>query len=233
MRIHQHDWWYCCITHWRKILNANTSSPELKALLGATIETLINQLVSLDKHSTQQLLDIEGKFITLEITDLEVKITFHIQTPRIHLMTEYSNQADTLIITNSKTISEMGLHQLTGKSTSLHGKLEITGDIETGQKFKSILDSLNIDWEEHLSHVTGDIIAHQLFRSLDKCKQWGKKSWEHFSQDSSAWLTDEKQLLPHQKEIERFSKQVNTVRNDVERIAARIQQYERQLHKLD
>ncbi len=228
MRIYQYDWWYCCLTHRRKILNVKTSSPELKALLGATVETLINQLVSLDEHSTQGLLEIEGKLITLEITDLEIEITFHIQTPRILLMTEYTPQADTLIITNSKTITEMGLHQVMGNSASLHGKLEITGDIETGQKFKSILDSLNIDWEEHLSHVTGDVIAHQLFRSLDKFTQWSKASWEHFSQDSSAWLTDEKQLLPHKNEIEYFSKQVNKVRNDVERIAARIQQYERQ-----
>ncbi len=207
--------------------------PELNALLGASLETLINKLISLDEETAQSLTEIEAKFITLEVSDLNLQLTFHIQTPRIRLMTEFCGQEDTLIITNSKTITEMGIQKFSEASTSLHGKLEIKGDIETGQKFKSILDSLNIDWEEHLSHLTGDVIAHQIFRTFSKLKTWGKESWEHLTQDSSAWITDEKKLSPHVHELDYFSRQVNKIRNDVERAAARLQLLERQLKKQD
>jgi len=211
-------------------LSAQSAAPELKVLIGAALENAINKLISLDEQTGQRLSEIDNRFISLEITDLDITLVFHIQAPKIRLMTEFF-EADTLITTNSKTITEMGLQKVTGDSPSLHGKLEITGNIEVGQSFKSILDSLNIDWEEHLSHIAGDVFAHQFFRAANKFSEWGKETWQHFTQDSSAWLTDEQQLSPHKQEIENFTKQVNKTRNDVERIAARIQRLQHHLEQ--
>ena len=211
-------------------MSAQSAAPELKVLIGAALENAINKLISLDEQTGQRLSEIDNRFISLEITDLDITLVFHIQAPKIRLMTEFF-EADTLITTNSKTITEMGLQKVTGDSPSLHGKLEITGNIEVGQSFKSILDSLNIDWEEHLSHIAGDVFAHQFFRAANKFSEWGKETWQHFTQDSSAWLTDEQQLSPHKQEIENFTKQVNKTRNDVERIAARIQRLQHYLEQ--
>lgn len=211
-------------------MSAQSAAPELKVLIGAALENAINKLISLDEQTGQRLSEIDNRFISLEITDLDITLVFHIQAPKIRLMTEFF-EADTLITTNSKTITEMGLQKVTGDSPSLHGKLEITGNIEVGQSFKSILDSLNIDWEEHLSHIAGDVFAHQFFRAANKFSEWGKETWQHFTQDSSAWLTDEQQLSPHKQEIENFTKQVNKTRNDVERIAARIQRLQHHLEQ--
>lgn len=211
----------------------SSPSPELKVLIGAALENAINKLILLDEQTGQRLSEIDGRFISLEITDLDLKLHFHIQAPKILLMTEFLGDADTVITTNSKTITEMGFQKLTGNETSLHGKLEITGNIEVGQSFKSVLDSLNIDWEEHLSHIAGDVVAHQFFRAAHKFSTWGKETWQHFTQDSSAWLTDEQQLSPHKQEIENFTRQVNKTRNDVERIAARIKRLQHHLEQQD
>ena len=213
-------------------MNARDASyPELKVLVGATIEGAINQFLSLDEHTQQKLAVIDGKFIRLVIADLELPLVFHIEAPAIRLMNEYSGEVDTTIKTDSSTLMEMGIQKLTREPGSLHGKIEITGDIETGQSFKSILDSVSIDWEEHMSHFTGDVVAHQFFRTLHKFKQWGRESWLQFSQDSAAWLTDEQQLSPHKHELSGFSQEVNKTRNDVERLAARIHQLQQQLEQ--
>ena len=101
--------------------------------------------------------------------------------------------------------------------------MEIIGDTETGQLFNQILQQLDIDWEEHLSHITGDVIAHQMGRGLRGLLRWGRQVEDSLLQDTAEYLEEEKQLVATKYEVEVFNHDVDVLRNDIERLQARVQ----------
>ena len=114
----------------------------------------------------------------------------------------------------------------TGK-TLFSGDVTITGDVETGQAFKAILDDMDIDWEEQLARLTGDVIAHQagnMARRTRRVLRHGKAALE---QDLGEYLREELRVLPARIEVENFSADVDRIRADTDRLAARIRRLQK------
>jgi ubiquinone biosynthesis protein UbiJ len=107
--------------------------------------------------------------------------------------------------------------------TLFSGEVEITGDIETGQAFRAILDGMDIDWEEQVSRVTGDVVAHQLGNLARKAGAWLRHGGQTLEQDIGEYLQEESRVLPSRIEIENFIADVGMTAMAVERLEARLQ----------
>ncbi|MGB5200150.1 MAG: sterol-binding protein, partial [Sedimenticolaceae bacterium] len=88
--------------------------------------------------------------------------------------------------------------------------------------FSEVLADLDIDWEEQLSRFTGDIAAHEIGRGVRAASREGARMRRSSEQILSEYLTEEARLLPHRFEVEDFIADVDTLRDDAERLAARI-----------
>jgi len=118
---------------------------------------------------------------------------------------------------------------MTQDSDALHqGRIDIQGDIGKAMLLQQAIRAIEIDWEEHLSSLIGDTPAHQLGRAQRGVHQWLQRALSGFAQDGSDYLQDETLLLAPVTEIQRFCRDVDTLRNDTERMQARIQR----LHQL-
>jgi ubiquinone biosynthesis protein UbiJ len=111
--------------------------------------------------------------------------------------------------------------------TLFSGDVDITGDVETGQAFKSILDEMDIDWEEQLSRVTGDVVAHQLGNLARRAGEWLRHGGTTLQQDIGEYLQEESRVLPSRIEIENFIADVGNTAMAVERLEARLQRLRR------
>jgi ubiquinone biosynthesis protein UbiJ len=102
------------------------------------------------------------------------------------------------------------------------GEVEIRGDVTVGQRFEAILRGIDIDWEEQLSRLVGDVAAHQVGKLVRDTMAWGAKSAETLGRDVSEYLQEESRHLPQRDEVDAFLTAVDDLRNDVERLGARI-----------
>ena len=102
------------------------------------------------------------------------------------------------------------------------GAVKIDGDTETGQAFQDLLADVDWDWEEQLSRVTGDVIAHQTGKLAKQAKQLLSDSRDTLAQDCSEYLQEEAQWLPTQIEVDYFLADVDRLRDDVARLEARV-----------
>jgi len=98
----------------------------------------------------------------------------------------------------------------------------IEGDVETGQAFKAILDEMDIDWEEQLSRLTGDVMAHQLGNTARRAAGVLRDGRRTLERDIGEYLQEELRVLPTRIEAENFSADVSRLRMDTDRLAARI-----------
>ena len=102
------------------------------------------------------------------------------------------------------------------------GHVRLHGDTELAHRFSEVLGGLEIDWEEQLSCYVGDVVAHELVRIGCEASDEGRRLGGLFARNLSEYLTEEARLLSHPFEIEAWIRQVEDTRDDVERLAARI-----------
>jgi ubiquinone biosynthesis protein UbiJ len=85
----------------------------------------------------------------------------------------------------------------------------------------------NIDWEEPLSKLFGDSVAHEVGRGVRGLVSWARVASETFSSDLGEYLREERRLTPTQLEVDDFTAHVDRVRDDVERLELRIARLDR------
>ncbi len=116
-----------------------------------------------------------------------------------------------------------------GQGQGFPEELEIAGDVETARRFQSLLAGLEIDWEEQLSRITGDVAAHQAGNALRTLRKWCRQAGASLEQDTVEYLREEQELLPYRDEVEDFLAAVDTLRDDAERLALRVQRLQQRL----
>ena len=201
----------------------------LPVIITAALESTLNRYVELDPDGLSNMSRLQGKVIAIDILGLDMSLTIIPASQHIHVMSHYDGETDTRLRGAPFSLLKMGLGQ-NSENALFSGDVEIVGDTEAGQQFSQILQQLDIDWEEHLSHITGDVIAHQLGRSLRGLLGWSRQVKESLLQDTAEYLEEEKLLVATKYEVEAFNHDVDVIRNDIERLQARVQRLQDKAH---
>jgi ubiquinone biosynthesis protein UbiJ len=102
------------------------------------------------------------------------------------------------------------------------GDVEIRGDAELAQKFRELLLLLRPDLEDDLSVLIGDIPAHQIGRLARGALSWTRKVAATGVENLAEYLGHERRDLVPRKEGEQFLRGVDALREDVDRLEARV-----------
>jgi ubiquinone biosynthesis protein UbiJ len=194
----------------------------LKSGLIAAAEIGGNQLISLDDALLPQCCELQGRCIAIHFTDLELTLFCHPGSWGIRLSDQTpSREVDATI--SGRVFALVNLASNDDKiSTSIRERVIINGDVQVARTMQNILASIDIDWEEQLSRVTGDVIAVQISKQLRGFHHWAKQGFQSLSQSGSEYLREEVKMTPTQTEFELFAGELKTLRESVERNEARI-----------
>ena len=101
--------------------------------------------------------------------------------------------------------------------------MQITGDLELGQRFQKILKNIDIDWEEFLSRYVGDVVAHRIGHVARQFRNWSRHVGQTLRQEFAEVMTEELQVAARPEAVKSFMDRVDRVRADVDRLEKRIQ----------
>ncbi len=194
----------------------------------ASLEMAMNRVLQLDEDTLARLQDLQGKVIAIEVRGLDVSLYLIPGPGKLSVYGRFEGEPDTVLRGTPLAIMRMGLVKHAG-DVLFAGDVEISGDVELGQQFSEILDALDIDWEEHLSHVTGDLVAHKLGNVVRNALSWGQQTIDTLGQDVAEYLQEENEILPNRDEVENYMSQVDVLRTDVDRMEARVRRLENPL----
>lgn len=185
------------------------------------VETAINRYLALDPEMLDKIEAFSGKVIKLEITGLN-KTLYMLPVGRsMQVRTKYEGEADTTLRGTPISLFKMGLATNVARLL-LKGEVEISGDTRLGHQFKNIFSQMDIDWSEPLANLVGDTAAYKLQQSGMKLGTWGKDTMESVSMSISEYLQEESRDLVSEAELNNFNDEVDQLRNDVDRLQARI-----------
>ncbi len=202
----------------------------LPTVITASIEMAVNRVLQLDEDVLVRLQALQGKVIAIEVRGLDVPLYLVPGPGKLSVYGRFEGEPDTVLRGTPVALMRMGLVRHAG-DVLFAGDVEISGDVELGQQFSEILDALDIDWEEHLSHVTGDLVAHKLGNMVRGAVSWGRQTVDTLAQDVAEYFQEESETLPNHDEVENYVSQVDVLRTDVDRMEARVRRLESYLKR--
>jgi ubiquinone biosynthesis protein UbiJ len=102
------------------------------------------------------------------------------------------------------------------------GAVEIRGDTDIARKYRELARLLMPDPEEELSLVIGDVPAHQLGRLARSVYGWSRQASATAVRNVAEYLAHERADLVPRAEADQFTSGVERLREDVDRLEARI-----------
>jgi len=185
------------------------------------LETVINRYLAQDPEVLDKLAGFDGKVIKLVITGINKTLYLFPGNTGIRVRTEHEGPVDTVLRGTPLSLFKMGMVS-NAANLLLKGEVEISGDTRLGHQFKNVLSQMDIDWSEPLSHLLGDTLAYQLQQSTKKLGRWGAQTAKSVSMSFSEYLQEETGDVVTSTEIKMFNDAVDRLRNDVDRLQARI-----------
>ena len=190
------------------------------------LESAINHYLALDPEMLDKLAVFNGKVIKLEVNGLNKEFYLFPKNNGIQVKAEHEGSVDTILSGTPVSLFKMGLVS-NAAELLLKGEVEISGDTRLGHQFKNMFSQMEIDWSEPLADLVGDSFAYQLQLTGKKLGLWGKESVKSVSMSVSEYLQEESRDVVTDTELEIFNDAVDQLRDDVDRLQAKIQSLSR------
>ena len=201
---------------------------QLPDALLAAAEAVVNQVLALDPEGAARLAPVEGRVLLLELTGFGTRIYVVPGESRLFLFGAYDAEPDCIV--RGSPVALLGMVLAEHREDAVFaGAVSIDGDNRPAQVLGEVLRGLDIDWEEQLSKLLGDTLAHQLMSRARAGERWAERSGDIAGQNLREYLQEEAAVLPSRAELADFLAEVDTLRDDVERLAARVQRLEPRL----
>ena len=187
-------------------------------MLTATLEDVLNRGLPRSPRAQQLCAELTGRSVAVEVREItRLLLESTGSTLRI---TRGAAGADAEIVGGPFGLLALGAEH--PEAVLQRGDVEIRGDAELAQKFRELVLLLRPDLEEELSGLIGDVPAHQIGRFARMARGWTHQAARTTAENLAEYLAHERQHLIPRNEGDQFLRGVDAVREDVDRLEARI-----------
>lgn len=167
---------------------------------------------------------IDGKIVAIRVRDTALAMFFEINDEVLTLKSESEKDPDVILTGSLLTLARMAAPAPDASEGAAirDGSLDISGDAYTAQRFQQLLNYAKPDIEEELSQVIGDAAAHRAGEFARGFRAWASDARATIHSNIREYLQEESRDVPSRYEVERFASNVDSLRDDVARLEARI-----------
>ena len=191
----------------------------LETVLGP-VARVLNRNIQATTPARELCSKLAGTVVAIRVRNTALTAWFIVHDDRLELTTEADHEPDVLISGSLLTLASMAGES--GVRSIRAGSLELTGDPVLAEEFQQLLTYAKPDIEEELSGIVGDVAAHRLGEIARGVSNWSREARSTMGENIREYLQEESRDLPSRYEVERFAKRVSALRDDVDRLDARL-----------
>jgi ubiquinone biosynthesis protein UbiJ len=199
------------------------SANPLNVLLGQLAASL-NRNVGQSERAATLAAQLDGRVLALVLEGTPMTLWFRVNGGQVAIDTRQEGTADARLA--GTPLSLLSLVGPGAPERVRSAGIRIEGDAEVAQRFQGLLQLAQPDFEEELARVIGDVAAHQVANLARGLLDWGRKAADSFSQNVAEYLQEEGRDVPSRVELEEFLEAVDHLRNDADRLEARLSRLE-------
>lgn len=155
--------------------------------------------------------------------------------PEFSLNMRFEDNSIKLSAIDSETLGIQFDASISGKTESLlnlliknssqramaNADLDISGDAELVQDLQMTIESLDINWQDYLAPILGDVLSNELGKAENNARGWSQSVSASMQRGIRDYLTEEARLVPNRLEVDSFSNRLDQLRLGIDRTAAK------------
>ncbi|WP_374474091.1 SCP2 domain-containing protein [Arenimonas sp.] len=192
----------------------------LKPLAGRALEQALNRLVALDPDTAQALQRLGGRRIGLALEAPPVALELAVHEGRLQVGPPKDEPDLGVRATISGVLSQLPFLRPPGAPPV--GKVRLNGDAELARQLQRLAERFDPDWDKPFADLLGPVFGPQAARVLREALRGGATLAKNLSRDAVDYLTEESRDLVGKAELAAFHDDVDELRDQVERLAARV-----------
>jgi len=179
------------------------------------ITRLLNHLIEQNPWAKEQLMPYAGKSVSFLIPPASTTLTV-LEDGGV------AAAGDSAIAEASVSMPLSVAMRLLANDEAASTLVTIEGDSELATALAKVLRNLSWQYEEDLSQLIGDVPAHQFTEFGKKAGAEVKKQVLNAAEMLSEYWQEEQPLIAKKRHVEKFIKDVDDLRDDIERMAKRL-----------
>jgi ubiquinone biosynthesis protein UbiJ len=185
---------------------------------------ILNRNIADSRKAQSLCRQLDGRVVSLTVEGTPFAFYFRAEGGRVSLSSRHDGDSDASL--SGTPIALLALAGPQAEGALRGGGVRIEGDAEVAQKFRDLLGQAQPDFEEELARVIGDVAARQVANFARGILDWGRRAGGSLASNVAEYLQEEGRDLPTRTEVEEFLADVDKLRDDAERIDARLARLE-------
>ena len=183
-----------------------------------TINAVLQLLPKLDPQAAALMNALNGKSLTVMITDTDYNISLNIENNELSA----DNTTGTNILSGTLAhITELMFNKNL-QELIMADKLKYEGSLKDLKYFNDFFAALDIDIAYKISKLTGPIFADVVIKPFTAANEYIKTSKNETIIDVKDYLTEERKTLISNNEVNIFFREVQQAKQSVDRIEAKL-----------
>lgn len=198
------------------------AAPETRALdaLAGLIERALDRVLRLDPGSEPLLQQLEGRQLRVALRGAKRGVRLRVAAGRARPVPDDDSDVDLgIAMEPAALVAWLGRP---GAARGLPAGVRIEGDLELARLLERALAGFDPDWELPFVDLFGPTAGPQLARGLGGALAWGRQQAQALAASAADYGVHEAQLVTSRTELEEFNAEVDRLRDDVGRLAARL-----------
>jgi ubiquinone biosynthesis accessory factor UbiJ len=187
--------------------------------LFAFVERELNRLVGESTAAAVLLERLHGTSFAVDVEGLGVTAVLHADGARLRIDSDAANATVKLRATPFDLARLMSAEGVAGvKRTRAH----LEGDLQVAERYSELLRLARPDLEDEAARWLGSVPAHALGEAARGVGAWLARAAGALRRNTAEFLQEESRTVPAPLEAQAFYSDVERLRDDVERAAARL-----------
>ena len=188
------------------------------------IEQELNRQIGESTAARELLARLDGTSFAVHVEGLGLTLVLHAAGDTLRVDRDPTGATATLRATPIDLARLVGAEGVSGVKRT---HAELRGDLQVAERYAELLKLARPDLEDEVAKWLGDVPAHALGQVARGTSAWLSRAARALRMNTAEFLQEESRAMPAPLEAQAFYRDVDTLRDDVERAAARLKRLER------
>jgi len=198
-----------------------------KPLAGRALEAALNRALGLDQDTRDGLRSLDGQRIVLQLEQPPLALQVRVEGDRLAVGPVDETGEPDLSVRSTLRALVAQLPMFRRDDAPPVGRLRVSGDAELARRLQRLAERFDPDWQQPFAAVFGDVLGVQIANTFAGALKQARHAGGNLARTTAEYLVEESRDVVGRNELGAFHDDVDALRDDVERLVARVSRIQR------
>jgi ubiquinone biosynthesis protein UbiJ len=193
-----------------------------KVPAGRALEAALNRALALDPETRAALAPLDGRSVELAVESPPLELRISVAGERLQVgPVDAAREPDLGVrATLGGLLSQLPIFRRDDAPPV--GRMRVSGDADLARRLQRLAERFDPDWQQPFAVVFGDVVGVQVANAVASGLRHARDAGRDFAGVAAEYVTEESRDVVPRAELDAFHDDVDTLRDDAARLAARV-----------